>query len=277
MDEKQWIGHWLIINKIKEHNYDAIHKYHLDLNNNQINEENIENIDIYDDPWNRMDYQYLYVQRFWSKVIVYSDDIQKCWNWNAGLCGDKYGQYSINATHMRAHRFSYMSSHGPIPKSLLYDYLEVMHICNNRLCVNPHHLLVGDSKQNGQYMVDCSRSLTGELNPFNFYSDETVKTILERTKNGEINSVNQICTEYDMTFSEVHAIFDNRIRQEITKDYDLRKLKKNICITRLVLEEVREIKQLLQTNISCSQIANKYNRSLGTIYAIKNGISYRNI
>lgn len=45
----------------------------------------------------------------------------------------------------------------------------------------------------------------------------------------------------------------------------------------LSLDKVREIKQLLNTNVPVKVIALDYNRSLCSIYAIKHGLSYRDI
>ena len=45
----------------------------------------------------------------------------------------------------------------------------------------------------------------------------------------------------------------------------------------LSLDKVREIKQLLNNNVPVKVIAIEFNRSLCSIYAIKHGLSYRDI
>jgi hypothetical protein len=45
----------------------------------------------------------------------------------------------------------------------------------------------------------------------------------------------------------------------------------------LSLDKVRKIKQLLNNNVPVKVIALDYNRSLCSIYAIKHGLSYRDI
>ena len=55
---------------------------------------------------------------------------------------------------------------------------------------------------------------------------------------------------------------------------------KNINVPKpvtLSLEKVCEIKHLLNNNVPVKVIALNYNRSLCSIYAIKHGLSYRNI
>ena len=45
----------------------------------------------------------------------------------------------------------------------------------------------------------------------------------------------------------------------------------------LSVDKVREIKDLLNSNVPVKVIALDYNRSLCSIYAIKHGLSYRDI
>jgi hypothetical protein len=55
---------------------------------------------------------------------------------------------------------------------------------------------------------------------------------------------------------------------------------KNINVAKpvgLSLDKVREIKHLLNNNVPVKVIALDYNRSLCSIYAIKHGLSYRDI
>ena len=88
------------------------------------------------------------LERFWSKVQKTSN----CWNWIGSQQGNGYG-YLHNGTRekrnpLRAHRFSYEIHYGDIPSGLW-----VLHKCDNRLCVNPKHLFLGDRTDN---MRDCA-------------------------------------------------------------------------------------------------------------------------
>lgn len=69
-----------------------------------------------------------------------------CWEWHRGLIYG-YGQYTHNYKNYRAHRFSWLLFNGPLP-----DNFYVCHTCDNRKCVNPQHLWLGNAKDN---YLDC--------------------------------------------------------------------------------------------------------------------------
>lgn len=71
-----------------------------------------------------------------------------------------YGILSVAGRATLAHRFGYEMHHGPIP-----DGLQVRHTCDNPLCQNPKHMLIGTSAQNHADMVERGRSTYGERNP----------------------------------------------------------------------------------------------------------------
>ena len=80
---------------------------------------------------------------------------------------------------------------------------------------------------------------------------------------GKLTSVKQIMSTYDMTFPEVHALFDGRIRGTLIEKYNLRQVKHKICRLNLTDEEVLQIRKLLIESTD--------------IYDIKNNKSYVNV
>ena len=82
--------------------------------------------------------------RFWPKVAKGAG----CWNWTGALTRGGYGSF-WGGPERRAHRMSWVLRHGPIPHGRL-----VLHRCNNRLCVNPEHLYLGDQYDNMRDMRD---------------------------------------------------------------------------------------------------------------------------
>lgn len=104
-------------------------------------------------------------QRFWSKVRVLDDD-RACWTWTASQTTRGYGQFTWAARFGRtypvgAHRVAYELTHGvEIPQGQ-----EILHSCDNRLCVNPKHLSLGthtdnmrDASQKGRMSVPRQRT-----------------------------------------------------------------------------------------------------------------------
>lgn len=106
---------------------------------------------------------------FWKKVSKPSP--VSCWKWT-GAKVDGYGSLAVNGKHTRAHRFAYQQYHGPIPKGIL-----CCHHCDNRACVNPIHLFLGNPTDNSRDMVNKGRSLFGERQPRSKLSEHQVTLI----------------------------------------------------------------------------------------------------
>lgn len=90
-------------------------------------------------------------ERFWSKVNKNTES--GCWEWTSSRNKGGYGLFFTSLIYSKqrankAHRFSWTLVNGEIP-----DGMWVLHKCDNRKCVNPDHLFLGDRVAN---MVDCA-------------------------------------------------------------------------------------------------------------------------
>lgn len=83
-----------------------------------------------------------------------------CWEWTGQRGSSGYGQIKAFGKMVSAHRFAYALYKGPID-----DGQEVLHACDNRLCVNPAHLSVGTHQQNMIEARQRRRMRSGDDHP----------------------------------------------------------------------------------------------------------------
>ena len=89
------------------------------------------------------------------KKISYEGD---CWIWTGCINTDGYPKLNrkVNGVwnaNIKGHRYVYEQVNGVIPEGHV-----VRHICDNTLCLNPAHLLVGTATDNMRDRVNRGRS-----------------------------------------------------------------------------------------------------------------------
>jgi|SRR5262252_705659 len=86
--------------------------------------------------------------RFWRKV----DRSGECWEWR-GARTHGYGFFGVACHHsIHAQRAAWILTRGPIPPGKF-----ICHQCDNRGCVRPAHLFLGDARSNMQDMARKGR------------------------------------------------------------------------------------------------------------------------
>lgn len=88
-------------------------------------------------------------ERFWEKVD--RREVDECWPWTGGTFADGYGAISVDGKPQRAPRVSVMLD-GRKP-----GRKHVRHKCDNPICVNPGHLLLGTAADNAKDKVERNR------------------------------------------------------------------------------------------------------------------------
>lgn len=88
-------------------------------------------------------------------------DKNECKYWSGIINEHGYGRFDIHLNdkkEIKAHRISWMyhNNLNPIPNNLF-----VLHKCDERQCVNPSHLYLGNNDDNMNDMVNRGRSTKG--------------------------------------------------------------------------------------------------------------------
>lgn len=115
---------------------------------------------------------------FIAKIASDPDD---CWHWTGPKFSNGYGSFKSCGGDYLAHRVAFEVFFGRKPVGIL------MHTCDNRLCVNPSHLVEGTTAENIKDMLDKGRgnSPRGMKVPRCALSDDDVLEIKARRLSGE--------------------------------------------------------------------------------------------
>ncbi|MFJ0492812.1 HNH endonuclease signature motif containing protein [Citrobacter werkmanii] len=119
-----------------------------------------------------------------------------CWIWRRSVASSGYGQIRLNYKNLRANRASFMVFKGEIP-----DGMVIRHTCDNKLCINPDHLILGSCKQNSEDMVSRDRQAKGIKNGRCKLSEDTVREIKKSTL-----SCSKTAEKFGISKSHAHKI-----------------------------------------------------------------------
>ena len=117
-----------------------------------------------------------------GKAIVFYEDIGGCHICTSHYCNNRgYPIITYFGRHLNVARLVYERSKGTIPEGLL-----LRHVCDNRKCINPDHLIPGTVKDNSRDMVVRGRAdhPFGEKNPNHRLTESQIFEIVSHLKSG---------------------------------------------------------------------------------------------
>jgi DNA-binding XRE family transcriptional regulator len=170
----------------------------------------------------------------------------------------------IRGKKYRLHRVSYEQFNGPIPKGK-----RICHHCDNPRCVNPEHLYVGDARTNALDVVDREGSSLFKL------KKSDVENIKELFQAGGY-SMGRLARLYGVTPGTICHIIHNKTWVGVGPDlWNGEKRVEVLCPGKLNREQVVEIRDLLAAGVSQTEIASRYGVSRRSVYAIREGETWR--
>jgi hypothetical protein len=141
--------------------------------------------------------------------LMIDEKIGRCWSWS-GSKRNGYGEYGGTS----AHRISYKLFKGDIPKGLF-----VMHICDNRECINPEHLKLGTNQDNIQDKVNKGRAKGGNNHKGQnaSYSKLTNEQVKEIRENPHDKCLNCLARQFGVCFQQISRIKHNERWSELVE------------------------------------------------------------
>lgn len=143
-------------------------------------------------------------ERFWKSV----DKTGNCWFWVGAKTGNGYGAISYKGRQIGTHCMSWMlANNQEIPKGM-----QVLHSCDNPLCVRPDHLSLGTLQENSKDMVRKGRaSRKGPTKPAR--GEQSGSSVLTENKVREIRqlrsegvSTKNLASQYSVNEASIRNI-----------------------------------------------------------------------
>jgi hypothetical protein len=148
--------------------------------------------------------------KFWSKVDKNAPN--GCWEWIGCRTGAGYGQIRISgevgqSKAVSVHVLSWEMANGLVP-----DGMDVLHHCDNPVCVRPEHLFLGtqhdnvqDMMQKGRYVLGVRLGNQGEKHPLHKLTEKQVLDIKKALADNSCSTA-ELARKYGVAYMTVYSI-----------------------------------------------------------------------
>jgi hypothetical protein len=123
-----------------------------------------------------------------------------CLVWTGQTAGKGYGMMWWDGEKQYTHRLAYKFFKGEDPGDL-----QVQHLCNNPLCCNAEHLVLGTNQDNVDYMIECGRHTFGERVHNAKLTENDVREILAQLATTEVTQA-VLAERYNVPTSTISSI-----------------------------------------------------------------------
>lgn len=144
--------------------------------------------------------------KYWQRVD--KQGANDCWPWLGHTDKDGYGRVSLNSSQWLAPRIA-VSLVNKMPCNL-----QIRHLCNNPICVNPKHLIPGTSKEDCEDRRRAGTMLLGEKSPKSKLTDKDIREILRLNK---IINIKNIAALYKVSPNTINSILLNKTWKHIPR------------------------------------------------------------
>lgn len=158
---------------------------------------------------------------FWARVDKNGPEVRaglgSCWRWTGRAYREGYGQVTWCGRDVATHRLAYSLAHGRIEAGQV-----VRHRCDNPICCNPDHLVIGTIADNNRDMAERGRGRTehlvrpGAANCNAKLTDALVRELRAAWKAGE--SQKSIVARTGLSVGTIHPMLHGHTWRHVTDE-----------------------------------------------------------
>lgn len=192
--------------------------------------------------------------RFWGFVAVGDG----CWEWTGNRLQSGYGRISNGQFPfkcLRAHRVAYEIWFGPIPDDIL-----VCHTCDNRGCVNPSHLFLGNHADNHADRNAKQRQARGERINTAQLTEEEAQDVIALYSDGVSRPF--LAESFGVNWGTIDAVVIGESWKHLSRPYKIGEKQKYV---KLKESDVREIVKKYSEGVSRTKLAEIFGVSWNAI------------